>query len=60
MSGIGKPAPRWSRPTSSSSLCALAAVEAAGMTVEDAQVVGEDEGEDRIVAILWVTATKRE
>ena len=37
----------------------LAAVEAAGMTVEDAQVVGEDEGEDRIVAFLWVTAVKR-
>ncbi len=37
----------------------LAAVEAAGMTIEDAQVVGEDEGEDRIVAFLWVTAVKR-
>ena len=37
----------------------LAAVEAAGMTVEDAQVVGEDEGEGRVVAFLWVTARKR-
>jgi hypothetical protein len=37
----------------------LAAVEAAGMTVEDAQVVGEDEGEGRLVEFLWVTAVKR-
>ena len=36
----------------------LAAVEAAGMTVEEAQVVGEDEGEGRLVAFLWVTARR--
>jgi cyclopropane fatty-acyl-phospholipid synthase-like methyltransferase len=37
----------------------LAAVEAAGMTVQDAQVVGEDEDEGRLVEFLWVTAVKR-
>lgn len=37
----------------------LAAVEAAGMTVELAEVVGEDEGEGRTVEFLWVTAVKR-
>jgi cyclopropane fatty-acyl-phospholipid synthase-like methyltransferase len=37
----------------------LAAVEAAGMTVEAAEVVGEDEGEGRVVEFLWVTATRR-
>jgi cyclopropane fatty-acyl-phospholipid synthase-like methyltransferase len=37
----------------------LAAVEAAGMTIKDAQVVGEDEGEGRLVEFLWVTAVKR-
>jgi hypothetical protein len=31
----------------------------AGMTVEDAQVVGEDEGEGRTVEFLWVTAVQR-
>jgi cyclopropane fatty-acyl-phospholipid synthase-like methyltransferase len=37
----------------------VAAVEAAGMTVEEARVVGEDEGEGRIVEFLWVTAVKQ-
>jgi cyclopropane fatty-acyl-phospholipid synthase-like methyltransferase len=37
----------------------LAAVDAAGMTVEDAPVVGEDEGGGRTVEFLWVTAVKR-
>jgi cyclopropane fatty-acyl-phospholipid synthase-like methyltransferase len=37
----------------------VAAVEAAGMAVEDARVVGEDEGEGRLVEFLWVTAMKR-
>jgi len=37
----------------------LAAVEEAGMTVENAEVVGEAEGEGRIVWFLWVTAVKR-
>jgi cyclopropane fatty-acyl-phospholipid synthase-like methyltransferase len=36
----------------------LAAVDAAGLDVEQAQVVGEDEGEGQVVEFLWVTATK--
>jgi cyclopropane fatty-acyl-phospholipid synthase-like methyltransferase len=36
----------------------LEAVAAAGLDVEQARVVGEDEGEGRVVEFLWVTATK--
>jgi SAM-dependent methyltransferase len=36
----------------------LAAVRDGGFTVQDATVVGEDEGGGRVVAFLWVTATK--
>jgi cyclopropane fatty-acyl-phospholipid synthase-like methyltransferase len=36
----------------------LAAVAAAGLDIEEARVVGEDEGEGRVVEFLWVTATK--
>lgn len=35
----------------------LEAVTAAGLTVESAREIPEDEGEDRVVAFLWVTAT---
>lgn len=38
----------------------LAAVAAAELDVEEARVVGEDEGEGRVVEFLWVTATKAE
>jgi SAM-dependent methyltransferase len=37
---------------------APAAVRDGGFTVQDATVVGEDEGGGRVVAFLWVTATK--
>jgi cyclopropane fatty-acyl-phospholipid synthase-like methyltransferase len=36
----------------------LAAVSAAGLVLESAERVGEDEGEGRIVEFLWVTATR--